>query len=70
MLLAIGQVCTLHASFEKDIADFAAGHCSAVEIWLLLTKRRYVHNIPQKCGINLARKPPRLMDSLPNWRGS
>ena len=33
MLLAIGQVCTLHASFEKDIADFAAGHCSAVEIW-------------------------------------
>jgi 2-keto-myo-inositol isomerase len=33
MRLAISQVCTLHAPFEKDIADFAAGHCGAVEIW-------------------------------------
>jgi 4-hydroxyphenylpyruvate dioxygenase len=33
MLPAINQVCTLQAPFEKDIADFAAGHCSAVEIW-------------------------------------
>jgi 2-keto-myo-inositol isomerase len=33
MLPAISQVCTLHASFEKDIEDFAAAHCGAVEIW-------------------------------------
>ena len=31
---AISQVCTLHASFEKDIEEFAAAHCGAVEIWL------------------------------------
>jgi 2-keto-myo-inositol isomerase len=33
MLPAVSQVCTLQAPFEQDIADFAAGHCSAVEIW-------------------------------------
>jgi 4-hydroxyphenylpyruvate dioxygenase len=33
MLPAISQVCTLQAPFDKDIDDFAAGHCSAVEIW-------------------------------------
>jgi 4-hydroxyphenylpyruvate dioxygenase len=33
MLPAVSQVGTLQAPFEKDIADFAAGHCSAVEIW-------------------------------------
>src|SRR4051812_1098305 len=33
MVPAVSQVCTLHASFEADIADYAAGHCSAVEIW-------------------------------------
>jgi len=33
MLPAISQVCTLHAPFEKDIDEFAAGHCGAVEIW-------------------------------------
>jgi 2-keto-myo-inositol isomerase len=34
MLPALSQVCTLHAPFESDIEDYAAGHCSAVEIWL------------------------------------
>src|SRR5260370_21547376 len=33
MLPAISQVCTLHVPFEKDIEEFAAGHCSAIEIW-------------------------------------
>lgn len=33
MLPAISQVCTLNAAFETDIADFAAAHCGAVEIW-------------------------------------
>jgi 4-hydroxyphenylpyruvate dioxygenase len=33
MIPALSQVCTLRASFEDDIADFAAGHCSAIEIW-------------------------------------
>ncbi len=31
---ALSQVCTLHASFEADIEDYAAGHCEAIELWL------------------------------------
>lgn len=31
---ALSQVCSLHAPFEKDIEDYAAGACHAVEIWL------------------------------------
>src|SRR5262245_7048062 len=34
MLPAISQVCTLHAPFEADVADYAAGACRATEIWL------------------------------------
>ena len=34
MVPALSQVCTLHAPFEKDVEDFAAGHCEAIEIWL------------------------------------
>ena len=34
MIPALSQVCTLNSSFEDDIADYAAGHCRAVEIWL------------------------------------
>lgn len=33
MLPAISQVCTLNARFETDVADFAAAHCGAIEIW-------------------------------------
>jgi 2-keto-myo-inositol isomerase len=31
---AIAQVCSLESAFERDIEDYAAGACSAVEIWL------------------------------------
>ncbi len=31
---AISQVCCLNSPFEKDVADFAAGHCGAIEVWL------------------------------------
>ncbi len=31
---AISQVCTLHSPFEKDVEDYAAGACHAMEIWL------------------------------------
>lgn len=34
MLPALSQVCTLNSAFETDLADFAAGHCPAVELWL------------------------------------
>lgn len=34
MLPAISQVCSLQSPFEKDIEDYAAGACRAVEIWL------------------------------------
>lgn len=34
MLPAISQVCTLHAPFEKDIEDYAAAACRAMELWL------------------------------------
>lgn len=33
MLPAISQVCTLNSPFETDVADFAAAHCGAIEIW-------------------------------------
>jgi len=33
MLPCLAQVCTLNAPFEQDIADYAAGHCKAVELW-------------------------------------
>lgn len=31
---AISQVCSLNSSFADDIADYAAGACHAIEIWL------------------------------------
>lgn len=31
---ALSQVCSLNSPFEKDIEDYAAGQCRAVEIWL------------------------------------
>jgi 2-keto-myo-inositol isomerase len=34
MIPALSQVCTLHSPFEKDIEDYAAGQCRAVEVWL------------------------------------
>jgi len=33
MIPTLSQVCTLGASLETDVADFAAAHCSAVELW-------------------------------------
>src|SRR5262245_53315043 len=34
MIPALSQVCTLEAPFDKDVEDYAAGHCRAMEIWL------------------------------------
>ncbi len=34
MLPAISQVCSLHSTFERDVEDYAAGKCPAIEIWL------------------------------------
>jgi len=34
MIPALSQVCTLEASFEKDVEDYSAGHCRSMEIWL------------------------------------
>lgn len=34
MIPTISQVCCLNSPFEKDLDDFAAGHCNSVEIWL------------------------------------
>jgi sugar phosphate isomerase/epimerase len=31
---ALAQVCSLNSPFEKDIEDYAAGHCRAIEVWL------------------------------------
>ena len=31
---AISQVCSLNSPFEKDIEDYAAGACRAIELWL------------------------------------
>lgn len=34
MIPALSQVCTLKAPFDKDVEDYAAGHCRAMEVWL------------------------------------
>ncbi len=34
MIPAISQVCSLDAPFEKDVADYAAGKCTAIELWV------------------------------------
>ena len=34
MTPALSQVCSLPSPFEKDVEDYAAGHCGAIEIWL------------------------------------
>lgn len=31
---ALSQVCSLNSPFDKDIEDYAAGQCEAVEVWL------------------------------------
>lgn len=31
---ALSQVCSLDAPFEQDIADYAAGKCAVVELWV------------------------------------
>lgn len=31
---ALSQVCSLNSPFEKDIEDYAAGQCTAMEVWL------------------------------------
>jgi len=31
---ALSQVCSLESSFESDIEDYAAGACTAIEVWL------------------------------------
>jgi 4-hydroxyphenylpyruvate dioxygenase len=31
---ALSQVCSLGAPFEQDIADYAAGKCQAIELWV------------------------------------
>lgn len=30
---ALAQVCSLNAPFEKDVEDYAAGQCRAIEVW-------------------------------------
>ncbi len=48
MLPALSQVCSLPAPFEKDVADYAAGHCGAIEIWLTkLETYLQSHNIDE-----------------------
>ena len=34
MLPALANVCTLNAPLETDVADYAAGQCRAIELWL------------------------------------
>jgi len=34
MLPTLSQVCSLPASLESDILDYAAGHCGGLELWL------------------------------------
>ncbi len=31
---ALSQICSLNSPFEKDLEDYAAGQCDAIEVWL------------------------------------
>lgn len=44
MIPAISQVCSLASSFPEDIEDYAAGHCSAVELWLTKVETYLQHH--------------------------
>jgi 4-hydroxyphenylpyruvate dioxygenase len=39
MIPAISQVCSLDSPFAKDVEDYAAGHCPAIELWLTKLER-------------------------------
>lgn len=48
MKTALAQVSTLNAPFEADVADYAAGQCPAIELWLTkLEKYLENHSLPQ-----------------------
>ena len=34
MVPTLSQVCSLNSPFEKDVEDYAAGSCAAMEVWL------------------------------------
>src|SRR5947207_11939828 len=34
MIPTLAQVCSLSSPFDKDVADYAAGKCGAIEVWL------------------------------------
>jgi 2-keto-myo-inositol isomerase len=34
MLPTISQVCSLHSPWDKDVEEYAAGACRAIEVWL------------------------------------
>lgn len=34
MQAALSQVCSLESPFERDVVDYAAGQCRALEVWL------------------------------------
>ncbi len=34
MLPSLSQVCSLNSPFERDVEDYSAGHCRALEVWL------------------------------------
>jgi len=34
MIPCLSNLCTLHAPLEKDVEDYAAGHCDTIELWL------------------------------------
>lgn len=34
MIPTLAQVCSLHAPFEKDVEEYAAGACRSLEVWL------------------------------------
>lgn len=50
----LSQVCTLNASFEQDLADYAAGACRSVEVWFTKLenhlKSHSIEDVRQLCA--------------------
>ncbi|MCL6505067.1 MAG: sugar phosphate isomerase/epimerase, partial [Pirellulales bacterium] len=49
---AISQVCSLESTFERDLEDYAAGACRAVEVWLgKLERFLETHRLEEACPL-------------------
>lgn len=57
----IGQVCTLRSTFAEDIAGYADGGCTAVEVWLTKLEQHLEANSVESTKLLLAERSVALV---------